>query len=613
MKESYKICFLGYQGLTEMARKTIEDMKLSDTEFMLRDCTPDSLRAVLDEAVTAGYEIFIGGGSNYARFKQISSMYIQELQVTEVDYLTALRKSEAYGHNPAIVLYKYRQPIDIAVLSQLFGKQVGLLVYEETGELKDLIEESNYDVLIGTTVVRSYALQGNRQYVLAYAGDKTIRSAILRARNSAAFIKKEQRLAVINRALIQDTNIGIIISNEDGYVTMINRVAEKYLEVDAGAANGRLLAELQRNLAPREDSASEFFRIIQGVRLRCTQKKLFVKGEFIGYFTTLRIDNSKLATARNKEVPLPMEVAYHWHDMVTESAVMRKAITYGQQITDSWFPCTIIGEQGTHKKLFAECLHSDSSRAEKPLIMLNLSTISENDAGRHLLGCSDPKEPHVGLLEMANGGTVVLSNLNYSNRAVQACLLDAVTYHQIIPTGGYKKISLHIRFITILDTPVYMGEINTGLYSLLTTQVIEVPPIRARKEDIVPLFEREIELCINKSFRLKRFEKAINVLRWYEWRGNLSEIQACAARFGLSYLERSSATPASVYRNVIDSIGRKKIIKQAEDNFNKTEQTAADFSQMVNEMCDYAGMTQAEVAEHLEMSRTTLWRKMEQN
>ena len=47
MKESYKICFLGYQGLTEMARKTIEDMKLSDTEFMLRDCTPDSLREVL--------------------------------------------------------------------------------------------------------------------------------------------------------------------------------------------------------------------------------------------------------------------------------------------------------------------------------------------------------------------------------------------------------------------------------------------------------------------------------------------------------------------------------------------------------------------------------------
>lgn len=277
MKESYKICFLGYQGLTEMARKTIEDMKLSDTEFMLRDCTPDSLREVLDEAVTAGYEIFIGGGSNYARFKQISSMYIQELQVTEVDYLTALRKSEAYGHNPAIVLYKYRQPIDIAVLSQLFGRQVGLLVYEETGELKDLIEESNYDVLIGTTVVRSYALQGNRQYVLAYAGDKTIRSAILRARNSAAFIKKEQRLAVINRALIQDTNIGIIISNEDGYVTMINRVAEKYLEVDAGAANGRLLAELQRNLAPREDSASEFFRIIQGVRLRCTQKNYSLK------------------------------------------------------------------------------------------------------------------------------------------------------------------------------------------------------------------------------------------------------------------------------------------------------------------------------------------------
>lgn len=89
---SYKICFLGYPGLTEMAKKTIEDMKLSDTEFMLRDCTPGTLREVLGEAVSNGFEVFVGGGSNYAKFKQISTLYIQELQVTEIDYLVALKK-----------------------------------------------------------------------------------------------------------------------------------------------------------------------------------------------------------------------------------------------------------------------------------------------------------------------------------------------------------------------------------------------------------------------------------------------------------------------------------------------------------------------------------------
>ena len=151
---SYKICFLGYPGLTEMAKKTIEDMKLSDTEFMLRDCTPRTLREVLGEAVSNGFEVFVGGGSNYAKFKQISTLYIQELQVTEIDYLIALKKAEACGHNPAIVLYKYSQPVDISLLSQLLGKDVGLLVYEDILELRDLIEKSVYDVLIGTTVVR---------------------------------------------------------------------------------------------------------------------------------------------------------------------------------------------------------------------------------------------------------------------------------------------------------------------------------------------------------------------------------------------------------------------------------------------------------------------------
>lgn len=610
MKEIYRICFLGYPGLTEMAKKTIEDMKLSDTEFMLRDCTPERLKEVLDEAVTEGFEIFIGGGSNYARFKQISAMYIQELRVTEIDYLVALRKSEQCGCHPAIVLYKYRQPIDISLLSQLFGKEVGLLVYEEEAELRDLIEESSYDVLIGTTVVRNYALQSGRQYVLAYAGDKTIRSAILRARNSAAFLRKEQRLAIINRALIQDTNIGIIISNEEGYVTMMNRKAEEYLEIDAGTAKGRLLAELQKNLAPRDDSPSEFFRIIQGVRLRCTQQMLLMRGELIGYFTTLRVDNSRIAAAQKKELSLQKESAYQWHDMITESPIMKKAIAYGRKIADSSLPCAVVGEQGTHKKLFAECLHSGSSRVEKPLLLLNLSAISENDAGRHLLGCSDPMEPYTGLLEMANGGTVVLRNLSESNAAVQSCILDAVTYHQITPTGGYKKISLNIRFVTILDTPIHTEKINSGLFSLLTTQTIQVPAIRNRREDIVPLFEREIELCINKSFRLKRFERASRVLWWYEWRGNLSEIQASAARFGLLYLEMPTATQASVYRAIVDSIGRDKLMRQAEVIFENSGRTEAAFIQMVDDMCTYAGMTQTEVAEQLGMSRTTLWRRM---
>ena len=607
---SYKICFLGYPGLTEMAKKTIEDMKLSDTEFMLRDCTPGTLREVLGEAVSNGFEVFVGGGSNYAKFKQISTLYIQELQVTEIDYLVALKKAELCGHNPAIVLYKYSQPVDIPLLSQLLGKEVGLLVYEDILELRDLIEKSEYDVLIGTTVVREYALQCGRQYVLAYAGDKTIRTAIMRARNTAAFIRREQRFSTINRALIQDTNIGIIISNENGYITMINRKAEEYLGVDSGVAKGRLLTELQKNLVPRARRASEFFSVIQGVRLRCTQQVLLVKGELIGHFTTLRIDNSRLATLQKEKLALQTELAYQWHDMITESSVMKKAINYGKTISDSTLPCAIVGEQGTHKKLFAECLHSGSTRAKKPLLILNLSTISVNDAGRHLLGCSDPMEPHTGLLEMANGGTVVLRNLNHSNPAVQSCLLDAVTYHQITPTGGYKKIGLNIRFVTILDTPIDMGEINTGLFSLLTTQIINVPAIRDRKEDIVPLFKREIELCTNKPFRLKRFERAAGTLCWYEWLGNLSEIQAAASRLASMHLESSNLTQSSVYRAVIDSIGKEKLIQQAADHYEASDKSDEAFALMVNNMCDYAGMTLAEVADQLGMSRTTLWRKM---
>lgn len=124
------------------------------------------------------------------------------------------------------------------------------------------------------------------------------------------------------------------------------------------------------------------------------------------------------------------------------------------------------------------------------------------------------------------------------------------------------------------------------------------------------MFEREIELCTNKQLRLKRFERATSLLRWYEWLGNLSEIQAAASRFASMHLETSNLTQSSVYRAVIDSIGKEKLIQQATDYYEASDKSDEAFALMVNNMCDYAGMTLAEVADQLGMSRTTLWRKM---
>lgn len=76
------------------------------------------------------------------------------------------------------------------------------------------------------------------------------------------------------------------------------------------------------------------------------------------------------------------------------------------------------------------------------------------------------------------------------------------------------------------------------------------------------------------------------------------------------HLETSNLTQSSVYRAVIDSIGKEKLIQQATDYYEVSDKSDEAFALMVNNMCDYAGMTLAEVADQLGMSRTTLWRKM---
>ena len=614
MQEVYKICFLGYQELTTMAQKNIDALQLPDTKFIVEDCTPQKLKGIIDKAVADGYEIFIGGGSNYAEFKRLSTLHIQEVEITAIDYLTALQRSKEYGSRPAIVSYKYSSPVDIALLSQLFGQPVGLIVYEDRSELADLIGNSNYDVFIGTTLVREYAQQQHRNYVMAYSGDEAIRTAILRARNRAISLRREQKVATVNRALMQDTNIGIIITDERGYVTTLNATAREYLGLSMDAAQGRLLGEVQKNLAPKGTDSIDSFKIIRGVRFRCTQKPLLLKGEYIGHFTTLRINNTKTSPSKKDDSTIAIEhTPYQWHEMIDTSPAMRKAISYGKKIADSPLPCAIIGEQGTHKKLFSECLHSGSTRKDKPLLFLNLATIPENEAGRYLLGCIDPLTSYKGLLERANGGSLVLMNLNYANPAVQSCLLEAVAYHQITPVGGYEQVNLDIRFITLLDTEIDRSKINKALYSHLTTQLLEVPPIRNRKEDLLQLFEREVNLHTNKALNLKRFQKAINLLKWYQWPGNLSELKASAARFAWIYQELSSITQAAIHKTLIESIGKERLLEQIERTYSASDKEDGAFSQMVEDLLTYVNMGQTEVAEHLGMSRTTLWRKMDHN
>lgn len=195
----------------------------------------------------------------------------------------------------------------------------------------------------------------------------------------------------------------------------------------------------------------------------------------------------------------------------------------------------LLGETGTGKELFARAIHYNSDRAEYPFIELNTSAIAENLFESELFGYekgafTDAKSTKPGLLEVAENGTVFLDEIGDLNLNLQVKLLRAIENKTIKRVGGIKDIKINCRIIAAtnqnLDRLVDEKRFRADLYYRLKVISIYLPPLRERKEDIIPLAEFFI-----KQFNLKYNEnkegltqKAKQLLLQYSWPGNIREL-----------------------------------------------------------------------------------------
>lgn len=200
-------------------------------------------------------------------------------------------------------------------------------------------------------------------------------------------------------------------------------------------------------------------------------------------------------------------------------------------------PVLIIGERGTGKELIAQRLHYLSKRWDQPLVSLNCSTLSEGLIDSELFGhesgaFTGAKGRHQGRFERAEGGTLFLDELATAPLSVQEKLLRVIEYGQYERVGGQKVLSADVRLVcaTNADLPqlAKAGKFRPDLLDRLAFDVINLPPLRERKEDILLLAEYyAIKMC--RELKLELFagfsESAVNALTHYPWPGNVRELK----------------------------------------------------------------------------------------
>ncbi len=200
-------------------------------------------------------------------------------------------------------------------------------------------------------------------------------------------------------------------------------------------------------------------------------------------------------------------------------------------------PVLIVGERGTGKEIIAERLHFLSSRWDQSLIRLNCAAISEALLESELFGheagaFTDASRQRQGRFERADGGTLFLDELAGTSLSVQEKILRVIEYGQFERLGSSRTIQVDVRIVgaSNVDLPALAddGKFRADLLDRLAFDVITLPPLRHRTEDILPLAEH---FAIRMSRELGRelfsgFDsKTIKLLHEYPWPGNIRELK----------------------------------------------------------------------------------------
>lgn len=203
----------------------------------------------------------------------------------------------------------------------------------------------------------------------------------------------------------------------------------------------------------------------------------------------------------------------------------------------------ITGETGTGKELVAEAIHYNSPRKNNPLIKLNCAAIAETLMESELFGYEKGAYTGAaitkpGKFELAHKGTLFLDEVAEIPREMQVKLLRVIQEQEFERVGGLRTIKVDVRIIAAtnqnLSRQVQAGSFREDLYYRLNVFPIDIPPLRARKEDILPLVDFFMEKFNKKLERSVRMELEVKeMLLRYEWPGNIRELENLIERMML--------------------------------------------------------------------------------
>ncbi len=320
--------------------------------------------------------------------------------------------------------------------------------------------------------------------------------------------------------------------------------------------------------------------------------------------------------------------ADNFHGIVTEDAAMREQLGIIQQAANSEVAFFINGETGTGKELVARAIHLESARAENPFVALNCANLTDTLLESQLFGhrkgaFTGAQRDQQGLLEAAEGGTLFLDEVTEIPLTLQAKLLRVLQEREYTPLGETKVRSFDVKLISAsalsLERAVSLGKFREDLRYRLEVMPLNLPPLRARGQDIRLLFDYFLKNQLERHGRqmLKVEADVYDKIATYPWPGNIRElVNVCTYIAALSNAETQRIGTEQLPPTL-------RQIDHALRSFDRTEPATAPVApqppvsraiskEALEQAIEHFGGHRESIANHFGISRMTLWRRMKQ-
>lgn len=620
-----RLCFLCYRQIRELALPVVAEYS-HRAQIEVIESTFDQTLAIAHDRTERGLvDAFVSSGSNASILRAGVQAPVATIQLGGFDILQALIKARRYTDRVGVVMYGRIIP-ELDAVKDLLNIEVAQHTYETPDDARERFEhlrKEGFQVIVGSSLVVELAEQAGLRGLLAYSlasVRKGFEDAIDLARVARLEAGRYEQLNGVLHSL-QDAVLAV---DHHHRIIAVNPTMQKLLDLDAKALIGQSLSDIRPELSLRatlETGHKESSGLLRlgGRDWVVNRTPIHERSAIVGAALTL-YDAGRIHEAdtnlRVQQRRRQNTAKYHFDVLMGKSPRFLHAVQTARRYAQTDVTVLIAGESGVGKELFAQAIHNESHRSDRPFVAVNCASFPETLLESELFGYEEGaftgsrRGGKRGLFETAHTGTLFLDEIGDMPLPLQSRLLRVLQEREVTRLGATAAIPVDVRIIAATHQPledmIAQRRFRQDLYYRINTLRLEVPALRERPGDAPLLLQWLVERCLERLGSALAQDAPIapwlRLIEMYSWPGNVRELENIAERIAVFLLQYHEP----------EDIDYDALRYDCPELFNHAPDIHIDEISSPRERAQQAlrasGGNRGEAARRLGVSRSTLWR-----